>query len=551
MGEPLLVNLLLYSAQIACVTVLGGGLALLLRPGPPSLRHRFWQGLLAVCLLLPWLQGRQPPPATMEHVDAAVLAWRPADGPPDFRFATPPPELDWSSTAGTILVAGGAARSAWLAVAWLRLRRLRRRGVAPGSFERSAVPAGGRRTDIRLVPGLQQPITFGAWEPVVLLPDGFQALAPGVQQAVLCHELLHVERRDWLWLLAEEGVRTVFWFHPAIWWLVARIRGTREETVDRLVVQATGDRRTYVTALLAFADDAPPTPAPAFSRRSHLFRRIVLISQEAVMSRTRLFLALTTIAVALSAGAWYSVSALPLRQAASARISTSPGPLELQAKTVTPENPVPRRTDAVAPRYPQRFAASGVYASLTLRVTLDATGRVAEIRPVRADYSNARAGATAPADTTPFVEAAVSAVNQWRYDPPIEAPLVFEVSLRFTPDTDGVMVNAAGAPMETPAWHEGALRVGQHIQQPPAKVLDVRPVYPMEAQNAGVQGIVILEVRIEADGRVSHTRVLRSIPQLDQAATDAVKQWEFQPALLNGALVPVVMAITVQFTLSR
>jgi len=75
-------------------------------------------------------------------------------------------------------------------------------------------------------------------------------------------------------------------------------------------------------------------------------------------------------------------------------------------------------------------------------------------------------------------------------------------------------------------------------------------VYPPEAQAGRVQGVVIIEARIEGDGRVSDAHVLRSIPMLDQAAIDAVRQWEFTPTLLNGKAVPVIMTITVNFTLA-
>jgi len=65
-----------------------------------------------------------------------------------------------------------------------------------------------------------------------------------------------------------------------------------------------------------------------------------------------------------------------------------------------------------------------------------------------------------------------------------------------------------------------------------------------------VQGVVIIEATIGPGGKVTDTRVLRSIPLLDQAAIDAVKQWEFTPTTLNGQPVPVIMTVTVQFTLS-
>jgi protein TonB len=66
-----------------------------------------------------------------------------------------------------------------------------------------------------------------------------------------------------------------------------------------------------------------------------------------------------------------------------------------------------------------------------------------------------------------------------------------------------------------------------------------------------VQGVVILDVLIDENGRVSDARVLRSLPMLDAAAIDAVRQWEFTPTLLNGRAVPVIMTATVQFTLEQ
>jgi periplasmic protein TonB len=60
---------------------------------------------------------------------------------------------------------------------------------------------------------------------------------------------------------------------------------------------------------------------------------------------------------------------------------------------------------------------------------------------------------------------------------------------------------------------------------------------------------VIIEATIGSDGRVQNARVLRSIPLLDDAALDAVKQWQYVPTLLNGVPVPVVMTVTVQFRL--
>ena len=77
----------------------------------------------------------------------------------------------------------------------------------------------------------------------------------------------------------------------------------------------------------------------------------------------------------------------------------------------------------------------------------------------------------------------------------------------------------------------------------------MKPVYPPVAQEARVQGVVIIEATIDPSGRVAKARVLRGQPLLDEAALDAVRQWEFTPTEVNGAAVPVIMTITVNFAL--
>jgi protein TonB len=106
----------------------------------------------------------------------------------------------------------------------------------------------------------------------------------------------------------------------------------------------------------------------------------------------------------------------------------------------------------------------------------------------------------------------------------------------------------AAPPPPPPPPPPAPVRVGGAIR-PPQKTKDVKPVYPAIAQSARVQGVVIIEATIGPNGKVQEAKVLRSIPLLDQAALDAVKQWEFTPTLLNGVPVPVIMTVTVNFTL--
>jgi TonB family protein len=95
---------------------------------------------------------------------------------------------------------------------------------------------------------------------------------------------------------------------------------------------------------------------------------------------------------------------------------------------------------------------------------------------------------------------------------------------------------------------QSPVRVGGDIKEP-KKIRDVKPVYPSIAQTAGVTGVVILETIIATDGSVREAKILRSVPLLDQAALDAVYQWQFTPTLLNNEPVEVIMTVTVSFTL--
>ncbi len=94
------------------------------------------------------------------------------------------------------------------------------------------------------------------------------------------------------------------------------------------------------------------------------------------------------------------------------------------------------------------------------------------------------------------------------------------------------------------------VRPGGDIK-PPRRIKYVVPIYPELAKKARVEGIVILEAIIDPSGQVSNLRVLRSVPLLDDAALSAVQQWHYEPTLLNGVSVPIVMTVTVQFELAR
>ncbi len=101
-----------------------------------------------------------------------------------------------------------------------------------------------------------------------------------------------------------------------------------------------------------------------------------------------------------------------------------------------------------------------------------------------------------------------------------------------------------GEPIEPPV-----LAIG-NVKQPKL-VRRIEPAYPELARMSRSEGIVILEATTDIYGRVVAVRVLRSLPLLDEAAIDAVRQWVYEPLLVNGRPRPVTFTVTVQFVLKK
>jgi len=88
------------------------------------------------------------------------------------------------------------------------------------------------------------------------------------------------------------------------------------------------------------------------------------------------------------------------------------------------------------------------------------------------------------------------------------------------------------------------------VVRPPRLVKRVDPVYPEIARQARVFGAVKLEATTNVYGRVRDVRVVESIPLLDQAALDAVRQWIYEPMVINGRPLCLTFKVTVRFVLS-
>lgn len=302
-GPLFLSNLAAYSLQIGLLVAVAAIVPTVVGMRTPGARLAYWHVLLVACIALPlvrpWRQEIVVTPTAMTTFSThPAVTYEPA--------GTVHRDSSRGQAVLWVLAAGATVRLLWLAAGLWRLRRYRLNSQ-PFKTVYDA--------DIRVSSQISSPVTFGFRNPVVLVPPHFSELSPLMQQIILCHEILHIERRDWLFTMAEETIRAVFWFHPAIWWLLGQIHLTRELVVDRRVIETTEAREPYVDALLAMAGVRPQLdvgPAPLFFRKHHLKCRVVEILKGAKMSKKRLVFALAVGVAVLGAACWLITGAIPL-----------------------------------------------------------------------------------------------------------------------------------------------------------------------------------------------------------------------------------------------
>lgn len=363
-----------YALQAALVLGVGLLLPTLFRLRDPRACLYYWQGLLLAILVLPLLQ---PEPERMMFAGRLTVTAGWLDG----LAASGVEEEAWTADRLLLLAAGLGAlvRLAWLGLGLSRLRSLRRDAV-PAALSPTATRAfddvwmqAGTRARLLVSGRVEGPLTFGWRDPVVLLPAGILELAPEAQRGIVCHELLHVRRRDWLWALFEEAVRALLWFHPAVWMLLARIATSREQVVDREVVRCTGSRRAYLEALRAVASRSWQAAVPGlpFFHRGHLRERVLHLCQEVPMSRPRIATLVTTSAGLVALTAVLGILAFPMTGTAWAAAE----PVQVEGDIQPPQPLLP----VLVPIYPAKEKLFGIEGRVTSKIVIDERGKVVSV----------------------------------------------------------------------------------------------------------------------------------------------------------------------------
>jgi bla regulator protein BlaR1 len=197
---------------------------------------------------------------------------------------------------------------------WLRMTAVRRASVAEKSgreyetlrrLEKSAGIFG--RVELIITKSILEPGILGALRPMLLLPSGISdRLTDGQLEAVMVHELCHVRRRDNLAAAFHMLVEALFWFHPLVWWLGARLMDERERACDEEVLSLGSDPQIYAESILKICEFYVESPLLCASgvTGSNLKQRIEVIMQNRIprnldFARKLLLSAAALIAVAI------------------------------------------------------------------------------------------------------------------------------------------------------------------------------------------------------------------------------------------------------------
>lgn len=309
-------------------------------------------------------------------------------------------------------------------------------------------------------------------------------------------------------------------------------------------------------------------PLPAFGRLLSLDEGAALHETSSRSSRRGLWIGATAAAVLLAAGAaWFQFYPSKAQQAPAQPISTAPG---IQADSVPPqqqpevpsEEPAAPRTEEAKPESPARSTVTSMPNAASLSEPL--TKSPADSHSTTIIRDNTRGSATTiptaikermsrPAPPSEPKKPALGDVHlaaptltrsETTQEDNVVAPTLSTSTANA--NSEGFDSGLAAEDRKQPAAPEAPLPIGGDVN--PARLISqVAPMYPMMAKNQHVSGDVVIDALIDVNGRVTTMKVISGPALLHQAAKDALRQWKYRPASLDGKAVPMHLSVTLQF----
>ena len=482
-------------------------------------RHLVWALALGSLLILPVMERTLPGWGPVQALHVTVMPQNVSASAttagPGARRNSPPRKT--RELAFGIWMAGALVCLWRWGRSIAKVARLRRNAASAGEFDEvvgSVAAELGLRNRPPVLRSLHDlvPLAAGILRPAVLLPSVASAWPRERLRVALLHEMGHIRRRDSLTQALAELARCLYWFHPLVWLAIRRLRVERERACDDLVLRTGTAASDYASQLLSLARSLQPSglaPAAASMAGAHLETRIRAILNPHTNRWT------PSRASSLASCIFTACLVLPL--AAMRPQAVNPG---VVTGTVY---------DPAGARVPGALVIASS-AARELKTTTDQEGKFS-IGPLTGS------GAWQLIVEAPGFAAHTERIGQNHFDITLDVGQIQE----------NVVVHGKGA--STPQGPH-RVRVGGNLI--PAKlVYKIDPEYPQDTQSRGVQGDVVLRAVISVQGRVlSLTSISAPDQQLVDAAMKAVREWRYQPSLLNGEPVETVTTITVNFELN-
>jgi TonB family protein len=533
--------------RISVVLVISLVAAGLMRHRSAAVRHWILAVGLIAAAAMPALQvvaprWPMPRPAIRALVSDTVPSVTPAGAPwaaatrAIQTIAVARPRVAVAGVAVSIWIAGVMAGLALLLAGFARLTWIASR-CGPVLDRRWTIPARriaahfGVRREVVILQSVNERllVTWGLRTPRIILPDGADEWSDERIRIVLCHEMSHVRRADWLLQMLGGLLRAIYWFNPLVWIACHWLRHESEHACDDDVLNLGMAGPDYATELLNIARTLRRpawSPAPGMARPSSLQRRVrvmlnTTIDRSPLSGAARVVIAAAALSVALIAAG----SGTAAQVVGSAFSGSFVDALHNAIPNVT----VTLTNAQTGEKYTVRSGAEGRY-------TFDAIPD--------GDYRGV-VTAVGFTETHPFFR-----IKDGRSTQPAEIPLPL-ASIEESVTVTSTATQQAVTPAATQA--AAAARAQAFRQRdpdaaiiPPVKTRDVRPLYPPNRTDE--EATVFLEGLIDSNGLMKGLQVLQPAnADFARAAMDAVNGWQFEATRLHGVPVDTSIRVTVRF----
>jgi len=393
------------------------------------------------------------------------------------------------------------------------------------------------KRSIRIVYSQQclSPFTVGLLKPAIYLPQ--RLLEKGDKEllnSVISHEVTHIKHFDDLWIKFQNLIQSLYFFYPVVWYINSRIYLARECIRDTYVIsQGEISPKIFGNSILSLlkmnligSDEILYLPGFGSEKKKVTYRLKNLKSNRILMYHKMLiylFLICFGLYVVPIFGSIRSEGALADNYERGVRLGNM------------------RTFDVPSEEWSMAAEDENNLALNSKEPPINKSNLTGKFQTSPGKYEKEAMESVKSIDTK-------IALFEQQLPAPVKIPNeIVKGEFRDNDfDKGEIDINESIAVDDSIS----PIRLGgQYL--PPRLTKRVKPIYPLKARQDHVEGVVILEATSDLYGRVTEVKLLRSIPKLDQAAVEAVKQWIYEPMIIKGRPRSVIFKVTVTFKLER